>query len=564
MRKHLLPLLALWIALLLACGCAGAETIGEGYVAAPDMDAWGVQENNGWSYLYKTVDGEYAPMDFFTESDIDWQVNAFASDPGAMGEMFFISRSSFFTGELGTMPAYAYTVPADGRIEIRFATHGQPDVNLTVLLGETVLAEAIAFNTTGSDAGFTAHAVRTDAKAGDVVYLVGGTTGPDREGWVKDYAVAYLAPDAPLEVTQEEVEQAAAQEKAAHAPVDAGAIWAPDFDQFGIQDNNGWSYLYRDAEGAYHEMAYYTQSDISWQVNAFASDPEAMGEMFFINPTSCFVGELGSRPVYAFTAPIGGEVELSALTHGTGGAAVQVTLNGQALSLGESDSLQLTTDGPQEGFTPLTMNLTLKKGDVLALEVYTTGSRDAWIKDYQVKYTSYNSLIREGCEAGVYIPDHEENFGAQNNNGWQYMFLDKDTGELRKLAFVRSDQVFKATDEEKYLYLAINQRSAHPSTGASPAMVFDAPEDGDITLTVIAKIGAPDMSPTSTGVAVQANGVKVWPQEEDFCKLGSDTLRLRLPLTVQAGDQIAVILDALENNINYDETVLSVMAEYAQ
>ncbi len=562
MKSHLVTLLALLTALLLVCGCAGAEAIGEGYVAAPNLEAWGAQDNNGWSYLYRTVDGEYLPMSFYPESDIPWQMNAFASDPGAMGEMFFISRASFFTGELGTMPVYAYTVPADGRIEIRFATHGQPDMNLTVLLGETTLAEGIAFNTTGPDAGFTAHAVRVDAKAGDVVYLIGGTTGGNREGWVKDYSVAYLAPDAPLEVSQEEVQQAAAEEKAANAPTDTGVIWAPDFEQFGVQDNNGWSFLYKAVDGTYQEMGYYTESDIGWQQNAFASDPGAMGEMFFINRNSCFVGELGTLPVYAFTAPIGGEVTFTALTHGTGGVTLRVLLNGEALPIGDADSLLLTTDGPEGGFTPVTMNLTLKKGDVLTMEVSTTDAREAWIKDYQVKYNSYNTLVREGCEEGVYIPDHEDSFGKQNNNGWSYMFLDKETNTLKKLAFVRSAGTFKATDDEKYLYLAIGKRSAHPSTGASPVMLFEAPADGDIVLTVIAKIGAPDMSPTSTGIAVMANETKVWPEDGDFRKLDINTLRLQLPMTVKAGDQIAVVLDALEGNINYDETVLSVMAEY--
>ena len=144
------------------------------------------------------------------------------------------------------------------------------------------------------------------------------------------------------------------------------------------------------------------------------------------------------------------------------------------------------------------------------------------------------------------------------------MFLDKETNTLKKLAFVRSSGVFKATDDDKYLYLAISQRSVHPSTGASPVMLFEAPADGDIVLTVIAKIGAPDMSPTSTGVAVLANETKVWPEDGDFRKLDINTLRLQLPMTAKSGDQIAVVLDALEGNINYDETVLSVMAEYSK
>lgn len=73
MKTHLMTLLALLTALVIACGCAGAEAIGEGYVAAPDLEAWGTQNNNGWSWLYRTADGEYLPMSFYPESDIGRQ-----------------------------------------------------------------------------------------------------------------------------------------------------------------------------------------------------------------------------------------------------------------------------------------------------------------------------------------------------------------------------------------------------------------------------------------------------------------------------------------------------------
>ena len=561
MKRNLWMLL---LALLLCVTAAWAEGA-EGTVYAPDMDGWGVQNNNGWRYMKLTADGAYADMAYYQTSDIGWQQTAFASDPGVDMEMFFISRGSFFTGELGTMPVYAFEVPTDGRIELAFSTHGQADMHIKVYLDDALIRDDIAFNTTGADAGFTAHFTRMDVKAGQTIYMVGYTTGGNREGWVKNYSVTYLAPDATLEVNEEEArveaqEQAAA---AAAAYVDPGKTWAPDMANWGVQNNNGWSYLVKNPAGEYLPMEYRTASDIGWQVNNFASDPYTVGEMYFISQASGFVGELGSVPVYAFEAPIGGEIEFSALVHGTGGAAVRLVVDGQIVPLNGQESVELSTDGPEGGFTRVSAKLTVKRGTMLYLELYTTGSgREGWIKDYQVSYNAYNAQVTEALADKVFVPDHEENWGKKENNGWSYKFLDKATGAIRKLAFVRTNDHFTGSGGDGYDYLLILRHGMHPALNADPIMSFTAPRDGKVKLMVIARIGAYDMSPTSTGIAVWQNETKVWPADGDYSKLGKDTLRVVLIQDVVAGDTLNVLLDGLDGNINYDETAVQVLAEY--
>ncbi len=552
-----------WVILLTCLLCvsfAWAEGA-EGTTYAPDMEAWGNQGNQGWRWMKLKTDGTYADMNYYTTSEIGWQQNAFASDPGAEMEMFFISRGSFFTGELGTLPVYAFEVPADGRVELAFSTHGQADMRIKVCLDDQLIRDDIVFDTTGADAGFTAHFTRMDVQAGQTIYMIGYTTGGNREGWVKNYSVTYLAPDASLEVNEEAARVEAEAQAAAY--VDPGKTWTSDMESFGVQDNNGFSYLVKTPAGEYLPMEYRSESDIGWQVNAFASDPGAVGEMYFINRNSGFVGELGSIPVYAFEAPIGGEIEFSALTHGAGGAAVRLVVDDQIVPLNGQDCIELTTDGAEGGFTRVSAKLTVKRGTMLYLELYTTGDgREGWIKDYQVTYSAYNAQVIDELAERVFVPDHEENWGKKENNAWSYKYLDKETGKIRKLAFVRSDDHFTGAGGGGYEYLLIMRRAMHPALKADPMLSFTAPRDGQVKLMVIARIGAFEMSPTSTGLAVWKNETKVWPAEEDFFKLTKDTKRVILVQDVKAGETLNVLLDGLDGNINYDETAVQVLAEY--
>ena len=130
LRSGLSLLTTFCITLLLFTGAViptGAVEAGD--ILAPDMDKWGQQNNNGWYYMYKKGTA-YAERPFFdSTSEIGWQQNAFASDPAAMGEMFFINQQSFFIGEGGGMPVYAFKAPASGQVELyiaKAAAYGYP------------------------------------------------------------------------------------------------------------------------------------------------------------------------------------------------------------------------------------------------------------------------------------------------------------------------------------------------------------------------------------------------------------------------------------------------------
>lgn len=112
LRSGLSLLTTFCITLLLFTGAViptGAVEAGD--ILAPDMDKWGQQNNNGWYYMYKKGTA-YAEMPFFdSTSEIGWQQNAFASDPAAMGEMFFINQQSFFIGEGGGHAGLCFQSP---------------------------------------------------------------------------------------------------------------------------------------------------------------------------------------------------------------------------------------------------------------------------------------------------------------------------------------------------------------------------------------------------------------------------------------------------------------------
>ena len=145
-----------------------ADAVNTGDVFAPDAGSWGTQNNKGWYWMYKTAVGEYKEMKYFATSTINWQKNAFASDPDAMGEMFFINPNSFFTGELGSLPVYAFKAPSGGQIQLTVSTHGSSDMQLRIYNGNTLAKiggeDAIAFTTTGTAGGFMVTTLTIDVK----------------------------------------------------------------------------------------------------------------------------------------------------------------------------------------------------------------------------------------------------------------------------------------------------------------------------------------------------------------------------------------------------------------
>ena len=450
-----------------------------GAIFAPDMSAWGTQGNNGWYYMFKDGNGFYNEMGYYDEtSTIDWQKNSYASDPFTQMEMFFINKDSFFTGELGSRPVYAFKAPVGGKIKLHFETHGTDDMYAQVYVGNELQtingADRVAFNTTGELAGFTATELTLDVKQNTMVYIVGATSGANRQGWLRNYTVEYLAVNEEVDYTS--------------------VVYAPDMDNWGIQNNNGWYYMFKHGNtGLINELNWYdSTAEIDWQKNNYAFDPYTMGEMLFIDPTHYFSGELGSSPVYAFKAPVAGTLEFYFEMHGLAAMGASAYVNDKLIQIDGQDRISFRTDGSLPGaHVPVRFTAEVEAGDMVYIVCSSTdaGVRDGWFRNQKAQYLSVKETIDY---TGVTLTPDMGNWGAASNNSWSYAYLDKTTGKYIPLNYFDNSA---AIDWQKNAYsidpgvllemLFINQNQFFVGElGSRPAYVFTAPVGGKVEFTV--------------------------------------------------------------------------------
>ena len=542
--KKSVKFLSLFLVLVLLIGVLPLMTsaVSVGDVFAPDIAKWGTQNNNGWYYMYQNVGGQYNELTYWdSTATINWQRNAYAFNPGEMNEMLFINQSSFFTGENGAKPVYAFKAPQGGQVELTVLTHGLSDMHLEILRNDESLKD-ITFNTTGSEAGFTRTVLTIDVKENTWIYLVGSTTGANREGWVKDYSVKYLS------VNNEKEDDS------------QGLLYTPDLSKWSIQNNNGWYYMHKGLDGTYTQTTYYDSSaKIEWQKNRFSSNPDKDYEMYFIGLQQFFVGELGTKPTYAFLCPTGGKVELTVITHGQSGIYLEVFKNSTKVG-----TANFNTTGPLAGFTKHTFTIDVKAGTWLYMVGNGDGvNREGFVNYYGVKYLSTNNeKEEEKKEAEIYTVDTGSKWGKQDNNHWYFSYLDKSDNLFRKLAFVRADNWFEGPAEGGYEYLLIKELEMHPSLKGSPAKVFSCPSGGTVELSFQAWMQSAHLSPSGTGIAVYHNGVKIWPADQDFYKLSNDVFVHTMQVNVAEGDDLAVVIDALQENISFDATNVRTSVTY--
>ena len=286
-----LRMLCLVLCVSMLCGLIPAVAdVTQGSVFAPSDTLWGQQNNNNWYYLYKGTDGEYHQLSYYSSTaSISWQRNAFAFDPSAMNEMLFISKTSFFTGENGSIPAYGFRAPAGGTIKLTFQTHGATDMRMRVLHKRTAVSINGNTELTLNTNGYTTHTVELTVKSGDWIYLEGYTVGSNREGWVRNYSVTYQT-----------VSQGA----------DANdTVYEPNLDgDWGMQNNNGWYYMYQDRlTGTYNQMPFIASNNTEENFkNCFSADrayPYCFITRDVIHPAT------SANAVKAFCAPMGGTVK---------------------------------------------------------------------------------------------------------------------------------------------------------------------------------------------------------------------------------------------------------------
>ncbi len=510
----------------------------------PTMENWGKQNNNGWYYLSKGSDNVYREMPWYgSNAAIDWQKNSFASDPDAAQEMYFISRQKFFVGELGTMPVYGFLCPSGGTVELTVSTHGESSVSMTVLKNRERI-DSFRLSKKGSSGEYTLRTYKIEVKKGTWLYLEGSTSGDAREGYVNAYSVRYLSKNDQEETSGDGM---------------TGKVFTPDRNLL-RQDNNGWYYMYYDRLlQRYAPMTKYdSTAPIEWQRNAFAIDPSTMFEMLFMTNDHYFIGENGTCPVYAFRCPSGGDVLVKTRTHGREDMYMKVFHNGT-----EVNSYTYTTTGAYNGFTEHVDALSVKKDDWIYLVCGSNGEdRDGWISFLGVEYLSENASVGGYTHNEILTPDTADAWGSQNNHGWSFQYLDKNDNLFRKLAYIRADEIFAGTSEGGYEYLLIKRLEMHPAVKADPAKVFTCEKGGNVELSFQAWMQAPHLSPTGTGIAVYHNGVKIWPEDEPWHKLGGEMETIRLNVDVAAGDDLAIVLDALEQNNSFDATNVRVCARY--
>ena len=519
------------------------EEISDQLIYTPDTKAWGTQGNNGWYYLYKGADNVYNQLTYWDSSAaIEWQRDAFASNPDEDQEMYFIARQKFFFGELATSPVYGFLCPVGGQVRLTFVTHGPSELSMTLSQNKTVV-DTFSLSTDGLEAGYTKHEYILDVKQGTWLYMEADGTTQVREGFVSYYGVEYLSTNDLVEEEDNSI---------------VGTVYTPDLDVM-KQNNNGWYYMYYDNMTCrYENLDYYGGgASIDWQRNAFAFDPFLMGEMLFMKNDRFFVGENGSCPVYAFKCPSGGTVRLKIRTHGREDIYTSVYHNGYY-----KDSFSYNTTGQYNGFTEHTLELEVKKGDFIYLYCGTRGvNREGWISFYGVEYLTENDQEGGYGQAHVYMPDMDD-WGKQDNNHWSFAYLDKDDGFFRRLAFVRSDNNFQGTADGGYEYLLIKELEMHPAVKGSPAKVFTCPSGGKLRISFQAWMQAAQNSLTGTGIAVYHNGEKIWPENEDWYQLDNSVTIKHITVEVAQGDDLAIVVDAINANNSFDATNVRVCARY--
>lgn len=325
--------------------------------------------------------------------------------------------------------------------------------------------------------------------------------------------------------------------------------------------------MYKERLGnMYRELPYWPSSAaIDWQKDRYAMDPNLMQEMLFISKESFFVGESGSKPTYMFEAPVGGEIELSVITHGKSDLRMQIFKNHELVPVENGNEIIFNTDGNTE----TTLKLQVKKGTKLYLVGYSKNiseNREGWIFGTKVTYLSSNSEVESqsnGYAGRSFSIDIGENvWGQKSNNNWEFMYWDTVDKAFKSMAFVRSEGMFKGPSDAGYEYLMIKTMEMHPSVMGYPAKVFVAPADGKVQVQASGKMHNEAASLTKTGIRFMLNGKKVHPSNAQYVLMGDKETVVSATLDLKKGDKVAVVLDPIDSNIISDATNVFVVATY--
>lgn len=94
----------------------------------------------------------------------------------------------------------------------------------------------------------------------------------------------------------------------------------------------------------------------------------------------------------------------------------------------------------------------------------------------------------------------------------------------------------------------------HPAVKGSPAKFFTCPSGGKLRISFQAWMQAAQNSLTGTGIAVYHNGEKIWPENEDWYQLDNSVTIKHITVEVAQGDDLAIVVDAINANNSFDAT----------
>lgn len=260
---------------------------------------------------------------------------------------------------------------------------------------------------------------------------------------------------------------------------EAGAVYAPAADKWGQQGNNGWYWMIQDKEtGAYEQLPFNTEMG---QFSAAAKyEGQRTGQADAMVPA-------GGKLVFAFSAPSGGNIELTfhavAAPEGEGQPG-RITM--EALKNGtegikidgyDASSIEMENDNALRTYKVTT---DVKKNTMVMLTFSCPGLHYLYMgapfPTFSVIYHTVNTETEPDIRPGAVYSPLAEDWGTQGNNGFYWMTEDKVSGAISETPY--NAEMGQFSDAAKYEGQRTSQSDAMIPAGAKLVFGFRAPVGG--------------------------------------------------------------------------------------
>ena len=221
-----------------------------------------------------------------------------------------------------------------------------------------------------------------------------------------------------------------------------------------------------------------------------------------------------------------------------------VTVNGTAVELGNADTLEeldYMAAAPDENG-----NITIR----------VESPDGKGIKEYVIHVNEENRQNRYDALEAL-VP------GVNGAGQWSYGAMDTETGTVTQISdsgsgFIAGEYAWHTGDD----WLYAGPRYMHPDPGTDAVRTFEAPEAGNVTLSITAQ--KYQNQPGDVSLKILKNGEKIWPADSSEEILSQDEVfRIKKTVAVETGDQIQIALGSSGDN-GGDATWISSCAEYTE